>query len=214
MPLSVVARLSSGRLLRSDDAGLTWCAVEAPLTAFVVSPTGTPLSALSRGGSRLSLSGDGGRSWEPIELTPPALSVACGEAPLVAAAGPVVAIAEAERGLVVSADGARTFSVVAGCSNVTAMSAGFCAERPRVWAALYHEAMDRTSIALVDVARAEASVIGVIEVPEALDPEGPGERARVERLCWDGTHLWATGGFGVAVWWPPAGKLARGEQGS
>ncbi len=211
-PHSVVARLSSGRLLRSDDAGLSWRPIEAPLTAFAISPTGTPLAALSKGGARLSVSVDGGRSWEPIDLDVPALSVASGEAPLLAAAGPVLAIAEAERGLVVSADGAKTFSVVAGCGNVTALGAGFWAERPSVWAALYHEATDRSSIALVDVTRAEASVIGVIEPSEELDPEGAGERARVERLCWDGAHLWAVGGFGAAVWSPPAGKLASSRE--
>ncbi len=208
-PHSVVACLSSGRLLRSDDAGLSWQPIETPLTAFAISPTGTPLAALSKGGARLSLSMDGGRSWEAIDLEAPALSVAYGEEPLLAAAGPVVAIAEFERGLVVSADGAKTFSVVPGCGNVTALGAGFFAERPSVWAALYHEATDRTSIALVDVTRAEASVIGTIEFSEALDPENAGERALVKRVCWDGAHLWAVGGFGAAVWSPPAGKLAR-----
>ena len=59
----------------------------------------------------------------------------------------------------------------------------------------------------MDVARAEATVIGVVETTD-LDVDGGGERSRVERLWWDGTHLWAVGGFGVAVWWPPAGKLA------
>ncbi len=131
---------------------------------------------------------------------------------MLAAAGSVVAIADAERGLVVSSDSGKTFRVVRGASNATAISAGFCAERPSVWAALYHEGKDRTSIALVDVARAEATVIGVIETPE-LDVDGAGERSRVERLWWDGMHLWAAGGFGVAVWWPPAGKLA-GDRGT
>jgi hypothetical protein len=206
-PHSVVARLSSGALLRSDDTGVTWVPIETEITAFVVSQSGSPLAALSKGGERLSLSLDGGRSFKHVELKQPALSVAGGEAPILAAAGSVVAIADAERGLVVSSDSGKTFRVVRGVSNATAVSAGFCAERPSVWVALYHEARDRTSIALVDVTRAEATVIGVVETPE-LDVDGAGERSRVERLWWDGTHLWAAGGFGVAVWWPPAGKLA------
>jgi hypothetical protein len=206
-PHSVVARLSSGALLRSDDTGVTWVPIESELLAFVISQTGAPLAALSKGGERLSLSVDGGRSFKHVELSPPALAVASGEAPLLAAAGSVIAIADAERGLVVSSDSGRTFRVVRGANNATAISAGFCAERPSVWVALYHEARDRTSIALVDVTRAEATIIGVIETPE-LDVDGAGERSRVERLWWDGTHLWAAGGFGVAVFWPPAGKLA------
>ena len=157
----------------------------------------------------MSTSGDGGRSWDHLELRSPALTVATGETPLLAASGAVVAIADAERGLVVSGDAGQTFAVVPGCGNVTAVAAGLCAELPRVWVALYHEATDRSSIALVDVQRAEASVIGSLDASGALDPEGAGERARVERLCWDGTHLWAVGGFGAAVWWPPAGKLAK-----
>ena len=208
-PLSVLCRLSSGQLLRSDDGGLSWRPIESPLTTFALSSGGTPLAALSRGGARLSTSGDGGRSWVHLELRSPALTVASGDAPLLAASGAVVAIADAERGLVVSGDAGQTFAVVPGCGNVTAVAAGLCAELPRVWVALYHEATDRSSIALVDVQRAEASVIGSLDASGALDPEGAGERARVERLCWDGTHLWAVGGFGAAVWWPPAGKLAK-----
>jgi hypothetical protein len=210
-PHSVLARLSSGQLLRSDDGGLVWRPIEAPLTAFAISASGAPLAALSHGGARLSLSADGGRSWEHLELRAPALTVASGEAPILAAAGHVVALVDAERGLVVSSDSGKTFTVVPGCGNVTAVAAGLCAERPRVWVSLYHEATDRTSIALVDVQRGEATVIGSLDASGALDPEGGGERARVERLCWDGTHLWAVGGFGAAVWWPPDGKLATAE---
>ncbi len=208
-PLSVLCRLSSGQLLRSDDGGFSWRPIESPLTAFALSSGGAPLAALSRAGARLSTSGDGGRSWEHLELRSPALTVACGDAPLLAASGAVVAIADSERGLVVSGDAGKSFAVVPGCGNVTAVAAGLCAELPRVFAALYHAATDRTTLALVDVQRAEASVIGSLDASGALDPEGPGERARVERMCWDGTHLWAVGGFGAAVWWPPAGKLAK-----
>lgn len=209
-PHSVVARVSSGALLRSDDMGVTWAPIESDLRAFAVSATGSPLAALSKGGARLSLSMDGGRSFEHLELSPPALSVASGEAPMIAAAGSVVAIADAERGLVVSSDSGRTFRVVRGASNATALAAGFCAERPSVWVALYHEAKDRSSIALVDVARAEATVIGVVDTPE-IDVDGAGERSRVEQLWWDGSHLWAAGGFGVAVWWPPAGTASADD---
>ncbi len=197
-PRAVLGRLTSGHLIRSEDQGTTWQRQAGEFTAFSLSASGEPLAALSRGGSRLSTSHDGGVTFRERELTPPALAVASGDAPVVAASGSTLVIADAERGVVVSADGGATFRTVFGCANATTVTAGTLGGAAAVVVALYREAEDASELVLVDPATAQAKVIATL-VSRERDPDQIPEGGRVERLAWDGARLWAAGGFGVAI---------------
>jgi hypothetical protein len=196
-PNSVLGRLTSGRLVRSDDMGSTFQLVTPEVTALAMSSAGEPVTVLSRDGARLSRSFDGGVHFEHRELDSPARDVALGEAPLLAADAEVVALGDAERGLVVSADGARTFRRIAGTNNVTACAVGQFAGRPTAFATVYRETHDETVFVRIDAETAEASVIATLSSPSSGDTEL--EVGRVERLSWDGERLWAAGAFGLAV---------------
>lgn len=200
-PRSVLGRLTSGHLIRSDDQGATWQRQLNDLTAFSLSPCGEPLAALSRGGALLSLSYDGGVTFRERELGAPALTVASGEAPLVAANGRVLAIADAERGVAVSPDEGATFRAVPGCTNATAVTTGVVEGAERVWVALYREAEDATELVSIDPSTAHAQIVATLASRER-DPDQIPESGRVERLVWDGARLWAAGGFGVAIFRP------------
>ena len=200
-PRAVLGRLTSGHLVRSDDQGSTWQRQSDDFTALCLSPSGEPLVALSRGGSRLSLSHDGGLTFRERELVVPALSVASGDAPLLAASGDTLAIADSERGVVVSADGGATFRAVPGCANGTSIAAGVINGAAAVVVALYREAEDASDVVLVDPTSARAQIVATL-VSRERDPDQIPESGRVERLAWDGTRLWAAGGFGVAIFRP------------
>jgi len=203
-PSSVVARLTSGHLVRSDDLGVSFYPLDPTITAFALSATGQPLAALTRDGAELALSFDGGKTITREPLAPAGREIAEGEAPLVAAWDEVTAIADATRGLAVSSGGASAFRLVPGCAGVTAIAAGRLAGSVRVWAALYRETADRTDVVMVDVDKAEARVIGSVRGADE-DIEGAGETARLERLSWDGTRLFGAGAIGLVAFEPPSG---------
>jgi hypothetical protein len=184
--------------VRSDDSGSTFRAVP-DTNALTMSSTGDPIAILTRDGARLGLSSDGGASFERLELESPAREVASGETPLVAASGNVVALGDAERGLVVSADGGRTFRRVAGVTNLTALCVGTLAGQERAFAALYRETDDHSLLVEIDPKTATAAIGAVLSLPLPDDPDAAAELGRVERLACDGERLWATGGFGLAV---------------
>jgi hypothetical protein len=169
-----------------------------------MSSSDEPVAILTRDGAKLALSSDGGSSWERLELVSPAREVASGEAPLVAASGNVVLLGDAERGLVVSADGGRTFRRVSGVTNLTALCAGAFGGQPRAFAALYRETEDHSLLVEIDPETATAAICGVLTLPQPDDPDAAAELGRVERLIFDGERLWATGGFGLAVAHRPA----------
>jgi hypothetical protein len=197
-PSSVLGRLTSGRLVRSDDRGSTFRPVEADITTLTLSSTGDPVAVLTRDGTRLGLSTDGGTSFELTELAFPAREIASGEAPLVAASASVVALGDSERGVVVSADGGKTFRSVLGATNATALAAGTRGSRHVAFAALYRETEDRSLIVLIDAETAAATTVAVLALPASDDPDLALELGRVERLLWDGGRLWAAGAFGLA----------------
>ena len=198
-PRAVLGRLTSGHLIRSEDQGSTWRRQSEDFTAFSLSPSGEPLAALSRGGSLLSTSRDGGLTFQERELTSPALTVSSGDAPVVAASGSTLAIADAERGVVVSADEGATFHAVAGCTNATSVTAGGAiGGAAAVVVALYREAEDVSDLVLIDPATGQATIVATLSSRER-DPDQIPEGGRVERLAWDGARLWAAGGFGVAI---------------
>ncbi len=197
-PSSVLGRLTSGRLVRSDDRGSTFRMIEADITTLTMSSSGAPVAVLTRDGTRLGLSTDGGASFELIELTSPAREVASGEAPLVAASDSVVALGDAERGVAVSPNGGKTFRGVSGATNLTALAAGTHGGRNVAFAALYRETEDRSLIVEIDAHTASATVVAVLALPAPDDPDFALELGRVERLLWDGERLWAAGAFGLA----------------
>jgi hypothetical protein len=197
-PRSLLGRLTSGHLVRSDDMGSTFVAVDPTITALTLSSSGDPAAVITRDGSYLAFSDDGGSTWQRIELASPAREVASGEAPLLAADRNIVVIGDPQRGVVVSADAGRTFRRVAGVSNVTAITAGTTGERPSAFAAVYREMDDRSLLVEIDVLTSTARAIARLELPSAPDAPGGLELGRVERLLWDGERLWAAGGFGLA----------------
>jgi hypothetical protein len=197
-PNSVLGRLGSGRLVRSDDLGATFRMLDASVTALALSSAGDPVALLTRDGARLGLSHDGGSSFSYHELGSPAREVASGEAPLVAANGDLVLLGDAERGVVVSADGGRSFRRVPGTLTVTALCAGTLGGRARAFAALYRETEDVSLLVELDPASGTAVVGATLAPPAPDDPDAAPELARVERLLAEGEELWAAGAFGLA----------------
>ena len=204
-PRSVVGRLTSGKLVRSDDDGNGFQPIETGFTAFALSPTGAPVAALTRDGAELQLSYDAGRTWVRRELATPAREVAGGEAPMLATSHSTLVIADRERGLVVSHDGGLAFRKVDGCASVTACTAGAAGGRSMVWAALYREANDETWVLQIDVERAEVHVIATLEGSDDGDSEQGAEAARIDRLLWDGERLFGVGDAGFIRVEPPPG---------
>jgi len=197
-PNSVLGRLTSGRLVRSDDMGTSFTMLEPAVTALTMSSTSEPVAVITRDGARLGFSANGGFHWEYLELVSPAREVASGETPLVAAKGGVVVLGDAERGVVVSSDHGRTFRRVTGATNVTAVSAGADGERPTAFVALYRETDDQSLLVEIDAATGVATTLAVMALPAPEDPDVALELARIERLIWDGQRLWAAGAFGLA----------------
>lgn len=195
---SVLGRLSSGRLVRSDDLGTTFRVLDASVTALTLSSSGNPVAMLTRDGARLGMSHDGGTTFSFQELTSPARDVASGEAPLVAASGAVVVLGDAERGVVVSADGGLNFRRAQGTAAVTALCVGASGGRTRVFAALHRELQDRSLLVELDPASGAAVVSATIAPTVSDDPDASSDLARVERLVLDGDNLWAAGVFGLA----------------
>ncbi len=203
-PNAVVGRLTSGRLIRSDDLGSSFYTLDEALTVFALSPTGAPLVALARDGTELVVSSDGGKSLARLALDDDARDIAGGEAPFLASDGPVLAIADGARGVAVSADGGRSFRRVPGCSGGTAVTVGALHGRAHAWVALYSETADRTDVALIDVEQASAEVIASLAGEPGEDESDPSGTGRLERLVWDGQRLVGAGDPGLVAFEPPA----------
>jgi hypothetical protein len=201
-PNAVVGRLTSGRLIRSDDLGNTFYPLDESLTVFALSSGGSPLAALARDGTELVLSSDGGTLWSRLELDGVAREIAGGEAPFLASEGSTLAIADGARGISVSSDAGRTFRRVPGCAGATALALGVFRGRTTAWAALYSEAADRTELALIDVERAQAELVATLRgnADDEVDASGA---ARLERLSWDGRRLLGVGDPGLVILEPP-----------
>ncbi len=203
-PSAVIGRLTSGRLVRSDDLGTTFRMIEPTFTALAISPTGDPLAALARDGAALGVSSDGGKTFVERRLVPPASDIAGGEAPLLATAGRVIVIADAERGVAVSNDAGETFESVAGCAGCTAATVGSVGGRATVFLALYRESRDQTCVVELLVADPKPRVIATLEGAGDDSTDGL-ENGRLERLAWDGSRLSGVGDAGLVRFEPPAG---------
>jgi hypothetical protein len=204
-PNAVVGRLTSGHLIRSDDLGSTFYALDEALTVFALSPGGAPLTGLARDGTELVVSSDGGRSWSRLALPTVAGEIAGGEAPFLASDGSLLAIADGARGVAVSTDGGRTFRRVPGCAGSTAVAVGTFRGRPTAWVALYSEAADRTNVAMIDLERGSAELVASLAGETGDDASDSSGAGRLERLAWDGGRLLGAGDPGLLSFQPPGG---------
>jgi hypothetical protein len=187
------ARSSNGALSRLRDA--TWerhetggivralTSDEQRVTLLVVSHRPT-----------LQVSSDSGSSFREILLPEPAATVAQGAAPTAVSRGPLVALADPERGLCISNDGGETFRMIVGAVNVSAVTIGEHAGAPTVFAAVYRESRDLTQILAVDVDRAEPLRIAELAGQPEEDTE---ETGRTQALVFTSGALWAGGGYGL-----------------
>jgi len=150
----------------------------------------------------LQLSSDGGSSFREVLLPEPAATVARGAAPTVVSRGALVALADAERGLCVSADGGETFQMVVGAVNVTAIALGEHAGAPTLFAALYRESKDSSELLAIDPRSATPARIAELAGQPDEDAE---ETGRTQALVFDGQRLWAAGGYGLAQLRPARG---------
>jgi hypothetical protein len=205
-PRSVIGRLTSGRLVKSDDLGATFYPLDTSVTAFSLSPQGDPLAALTRDGAELALSRDGGQSFVRLPLIGAARDIASGEAPFVSTLEGTVIVAEPSRGVAVSLDGGTSFAAVPGTISVSAVALGRLGGTLCAFVALHHEVSDTTDIAIIDLAAAEATVIASITGEGETDESDTAGTARAERLVWDGTRLVAAGDVGLVCIEPPGGE--------
>lgn len=123
------------------------------------------------------------------------------EGQAIAAHGDVIGTFDSERGVLVSADGGRSFRAAAGLHGATAVAAARVGGRPVVFAAVFDSSSETTKIAYIDAVSAEAVIVAGVD---ASDDE-TGEHARVSSLAWnEGTEtLWAAGPFGLRCWRRP-----------
>jgi len=199
---SLWARLSGGALFRRR--GQAWerhetggrvrslASVAFDITLLVISSRAT-----------LQHSVDGGISFRELLLPEAAATVALGNAPRGIALGRVVAIADSERGLCVSADRGETFRMVTGAVNVSAIEIGQYRGVACLFAAIHREAKDSSEILMVEPGSGAACRVG--ELTGKADDEG-GETGRTLALAWDGQALWAAGGYGLARLVPAANE--------
>lgn len=181
-PLLLV-QLSQGALLESDDAGSRFR--ETRLTSKVVAlPTHADrtlvLASSSQGPELCRRKSDG--HWAATALPPQARALASAEGVLLEVNEGVIAIADPERGLVVSADDGASFRVVPGCVGVTALCAARASGRAWLWCALYRQARDVSEIVLVDPESLKSCIIGTL-ANESGDVEDT-DSSRLEALAW------------------------------
>lgn len=196
-PHALMLRTASGKLLRSDDDGLSFRRV-TERRVLSLAPRGMPAAAVSEEGSLL-LSEDGGGSFSEVALGELALKTLRSGAPLLAAQSGAVILADPELGVLVSEDRGHSFRRVPGTRDVTAVCLAEERSQMLAFAAIYDEAKDRTWLLRIAVADGDAQTIGEI-VGAGADDDGS-ESARTAALVWDDVHgrLWAAGGFGVKV---------------
>lgn len=200
-PHALMLRTASGKLLRSDDDGVSFRRV-SERRVVALAPRGMPAVAVSEEGTLL-LSEDGGGSFSEVPLGELALKTLKTNAPLVAGQGEVVVLADAELGVLVSADRGQGFRRIPGTREVTAICTGQQGAELVAFAAVYDEARNHTLLLRVSVSDGAAQTIGQIDGDS--DDDGA-ETGRTAALVWDDVHerLWAAGAFGVRVFARPA----------
>lgn len=188
------ARLSNGALLRRR--GGLWERHEAggAVRSLARHEQQVTLLVIARRPT-LQYSHDAGSSFRELLLPEPAAKVALGAAPTALRADRVLVIADAERGLCVSADAGEHFRMVTGAVNVTAVTVGAHQGRPMLFAALYREGRDVSELVMIDPESAQA--LSVAELSGDADEDAEETGRTYALICADG-HLWAAGGYGLA----------------
>lgn len=197
-PRAVLGRGSSGVLFRSDDAGTSVRVLEPRLAVRALSPGSSPVAALSANGLELLLSENAGQSFEPVTLDRAGQRVAGGELPGVVSSGTTIAIHDEERGVAVSLDRGATFRELAGTASVSAIAVGAYEGRTTLFLALYAELGDTTRFVRMDAEQGYGEVIATLAGTGDADAD-LGASARIERLGWDGSRLFAAGDAGFYV---------------
>ena len=192
---------SDGALLEVLDAGERFERLN--LDGLVVAAARESATILLARGRKCSLVFLGGTAPSCELVSAEALEVAHSRSPLLESSGHAIALAEAGRALLVSADQGKTWKRVAGSANVTAIASAGSSGRPRFFAAAYRETIDQSDILLIDAESGEAVCIARVDTwgePSRSDPSERAEWAKVLRLVWHeaSARLWAAGGFGVA----------------
>ncbi|HEY3233690.1 MAG TPA: hypothetical protein VGJ84_03180 [Polyangiaceae bacterium] len=200
----LLALTSSGKLLRSRDAGTSWTRVETGglLRAVAVSDSKT-FGLLSIGSEQLLLcSDDAGQSWQKSPSPELGGFSACEQLSLVAEKG-VLALAAPARALAVSVDEGASFTPLPACTKVTALAIGELDGVVYVFAALFDEPSARTALVLIETPTMNISRIFSLCGPADADDEAL-EWAWVSQLVWDAgsSRLWGVGGFGLGSWSP------------
>ncbi|MBN2193169.1 MAG: hypothetical protein JW751_10170 [Polyangiaceae bacterium] len=199
---SVLARTSSGTLLRSEDGGRRFAVIDlgGPVIALGTGIDAPLALVRSAAGLSLARGSHDGATWVRRPLPPTAAGVADGDAPLVAGVDSCVLLARVGYGVAMSTDGGATYRQIPGLATATTLAVGRLGGRPAAWFALYSETHDTTDLVLLDLDREEATRVARIE---PTDPDDAS--ADVAALAWDDSagRLWAVGGFGVGTFSPP-----------
>lgn len=194
-PHTLLARTSSGKLLRSDDDGISFRRV-SERRVLALSSRGTPTLAISVEGTLL-VSDDGGGSFRELELDEAQARVARAECAQIGGSGSTVVLAHPDFGALVSADRGAEFKRVRGTHGVSAIAVGADQGEDAVFLALFDDAHNRSVLVRVSPSSGHAETIALIE-HSASDDDGS-ESARTLALAWDPSSgkLWAAGGYGV-----------------
>ena len=196
----------SNRIAVSHDSGATFQGSELGGKVQALS-VGAPARLVVQGNEGFSLleAGAPGATLSRVELDALAEETARGAGLLLGSAGRVVALASRDRGLVVSADGGRSFSRVPSTVHATALCLGETRGRPRVWLAVFIESEERSVVIEVDVTTRSAEIVAELDRAD-LAPAHEVDDGRVSALVWDGASgwLWAAGGSGLYRITPPA----------
>jgi hypothetical protein len=204
VPERLLARTTTGRLLRTTDGGRTFDRVELHGRVTAISPNAEPAVVVleSRGRRCLATSSDGGINWEVIKASSCLAPVLAEEGILLAAAGNTIALAHPAHGLWVCA-GTGRFDRVSGCCGVTALAATSVDAHDGVWLAVFQELSQCSHLVAIEPQTCVASRIATLQPSRiiARDPSENADWARVQALAMDDRgQLWAAGGFGVASW--------------
>ncbi|HWA73645.1 MAG TPA: hypothetical protein VG937_14970 [Polyangiaceae bacterium] len=196
-PHALMLRTASGKLLRSDDDGISFRRV-TERRVIALAPRGMPAVAVSEDGALL-LSEDGGGSFSEVALDELAQKASSSGSPLVAAHGDAIVLSDTELGVLVSVDRGRSFRRVPGTREVTAICVGTEPSGTVAFAATYDETRNQSFLLRVVVSEARAETVARFE-GTASDEDGS-ENGRTAAIVWDDVHqrLWAAGAFGVKV---------------
>jgi hypothetical protein len=204
-PDSVLLRTSNGRLLFTPDFGTSFFRVPTPGTVLALSQRSTPAWVLIETSGRLLLAEVDltSRALHAVALDRSAEFVARGQAPQLCASGSIVAIADETRGVAISYDAGRSFSLISGTSSTSACTAGEQNGAPCVWLSVLEESTGKSWIVRVASGRAER--IAELDTSPGGVVEESSDNVRVCALCWDSERalLWGVGGFGVVSWCLP-----------